>query len=154
VWIVYQAEVLQGQDQTLDRISQPDFEPYSQAVLNQPTRSSLPGQQEGVPQASVVELSPTRLAVDVDHGANGLLVFSEIFYPGWQATVDGHATPIHRANAILRAVEVPAGQHRVAMDFNPPSVKLGLATSGATLLLSAAYIMWCLISCVRKPDPK
>jgi hypothetical protein len=154
VWIVYQADVLSGQDQTLDRISQVDFEPYSLAVLNQPTRSSLPGQPEGVPQANVVELSPSRLVVDVDQEANGLLVFSELFYPGWRATVDGRRVPILRANAILRAVEVPAGQHKVEMDFDPPSVKLGLAISGATLLLSVAYVVWCFISCVRKPDPE
>jgi hypothetical protein len=153
VWIVYEAEVVPSQDEALDRIAGPGFDSYSQAVLSQPLESSLPGGAIDPPQASLTEFSPSRLVVEVDQVSDGLLVLSELYYPGWRATVDGRQAPIHRADAVLRAVEVPAGQHQVEMTFDPLSVKLGLAISGTTLLLSLAYVLWCLISGVRKPDP-
>jgi hypothetical protein len=157
IWIVYQTEVVSREDEMLDRIAQPDFDPYGVALLAEPLRSSLGGQPASKPQVGLVptsllgDSSPSHLVVNVDQEANGLLIFSEIYYPGWQARVDGHEVPLLQADAILRAVEVPAGQHQVEMTFNPPSVKLGLAISAATLLLSLAYCLWCGIRCFWKP---
>jgi uncharacterized membrane protein YfhO len=68
--------------------------------------------------------------------ANGLLVLSEVYYPGWRAYADGEEVPIYRADHALRAVPLRAGHHRVEMVFNPPWPKVGLAVSGATLFLA------------------
>jgi hypothetical protein len=152
VWIVYEAEVASSQDEALDRVAGPGFDPYSLAVLGEPLEASLSGQVADLPQARLAEFSPSRLLVEVDHTSDGLLVLSELYYPGWRATVDGRQAPIHRTDAILRAVEVPAGQHQVEMVFDPPTVKLGLAISGITLLLSLAYVAWYVISGARKPN--
>jgi hypothetical protein len=153
VWIVYEAEVVSSQDMALDRVAEPGFDPYRLAVLDTPAGLRLRGQATDAPQARLAVFSPSRLVVEVDHASDGLLVLSELYYPGWRATVDGRQAPIYRTDAILRAVEVPAGQHQVEMVFDPLSVKLGLAISGITLLLSLAYLAWYVIGGVRKLDP-
>ena len=58
--------------------------------------------------------------------AGGLAVFSEIYYPaGWTATIDGVETEILQANYVLRAIEVPAGQHEIIFTFDPISYRIG-----------------------------
>lgn len=75
----------------------------------------------------------------VDSKQGGLVVFSETYYPGWTATIDGQETEIGRANYILRAINVPAGKHEVVFTFRPKTVK---ATEG----IATAFI-WILIAC-------
>jgi hypothetical protein len=64
-----------------------------------------------------------------------VLVFSDSYYPGWAADVDGAATPIYRANVTQRAVVVPAGEHVVRFRFKPTTVVAGLWVTLASLAL-------------------
>jgi len=72
--------------------------------------------------------------VEVEAASDALLVLSEVYYPGWRATVDGEPAPILRVDSILRAVPVPAGAHRVEMRFVPLSFWLGAGISGLAAL--------------------
>jgi uncharacterized membrane protein YfhO len=65
---------------------------------------------------------PNRLTYHTSSTQDGLVVFSEIFYPGWQVTIDGQQDNIERVDYILRAVEVPAGEHTIEMWFDPTSL--------------------------------
>jgi uncharacterized membrane protein YfhO len=67
-------------------------------------------------------------------------VLSDADYPGWQARVDGRPVSIHRANYLLRAVPVEAGQHRVEVYYDPPLFKVGLVITILTLLASGALL--------------
>jgi uncharacterized membrane protein YfhO len=60
---------------------------------------------------------------------------SEIYYPGWRAYVDGHEEELVRANGILRAVRIKAGNHQVEFRYQPYSLYAGATISGITLLL-------------------
>jgi uncharacterized membrane protein YfhO len=60
---------------------------------------------------------------EVDSKNGGLVVFSEIYYPGWSATVDGKEASIGRADYILRCMNVPAGKHTIHMEFRPQTVE-------------------------------
>jgi hypothetical protein len=82
---------------------------------------------------SVIARSPERLTFEVDSPADGILVISENFYPGWQASVDGQPVDILRANLTLRAVPIRAGQHRIEMWYDPSSFRVGAAISLLTL---------------------
>jgi hypothetical protein len=64
---------------------------------------------------------------------NGLLVLHDIYYPGWIAEIDGRLAPILRADELFRAVELPAGTHRVMFRFTPFSLVNLRAALNATL---------------------
>ncbi|NPV68746.1 MAG: hypothetical protein HPY64_16555 [Anaerolineae bacterium] len=84
---------------------------------------------------------PSALAVVVNTPAPAYLVLAETWYPGWQAFIDGQSVPIYRANTAFRAVYIDTpGEHTVLLAFRPAPVAIGLAISGATILvlLSAA----------------
>jgi uncharacterized membrane protein YfhO len=79
--------------------------------------------------------------------APAYLVFSEVWYPGWRAWVDGQEVPILKANFAFRAVPLPqAGEHVVAMRFEPQSVWAGLSITVITLLALAAYAAYAGLS--------
>ena len=66
---------------------------------------------------------PNELTYTVESQKGGIVVFSEVYYPGWTATVDGTDTPVGRVNYILRAINVKPGKHTVVLTFKPASVK-------------------------------
>ena len=74
----------------------------------------------------------------VESRGSSLLVASETHYPGWKAWVDDEAVPIHRVDIALRGVVVPAGAHRLRMEFQPVVLWIGLAISLATAALLGA----------------
>ncbi|MEP2935560.1 MAG: YfhO family protein [Gilvibacter sp.] len=74
----------------------------------------------------VVNVAPNRIEYQSNNTNEGLVVFSEIYYaPGWKATIDGQEAKHLRANYLLRAMQVPAGEHTIAFNFDPPVVKKG-----------------------------
>lgn len=94
------------------------------AVIDQ---SQFKMQNAQVSTDSTATVSLTKLESDVaeyevNSAKGGLVVFSEIYYPGWVATIDGKEAPILRANYVLRAMEMPAGKHTVHMEFRPQSI--------------------------------
>jgi hypothetical protein len=82
-----------------------------------------------------VERSPERIRLTVDAAADGLLVLSETYDPGWNAFVNGEEVDILRANYLFRAIPVPAGVSEIEFRFEPVETKIGLAITGLTLLI-------------------
>jgi hypothetical protein len=93
--------------------------------------------------ARVVAYEPSRIVVETEARTPTVLVLSEIFYPGWEATVDGEARPIMLANFLLRAVAVPAGRHTVEVRYAAPAARNGAIISALSL---AAIIALALIA--------
>ena len=91
--------------------------------------------------ARIAEDFPERVAADVDSDAAGLLVLADLHYPGWTARLDGHPTPVLRADGYLRAVAVPAGAHRVVFLYRPISFYAGAVLS----LLAAGTLLAMLL---------
>jgi hypothetical protein len=117
-WIVYQTTIADD-DQVFDLLNATDFDPKTMAVL--PPESvalSLPGGNEVSGSAQVMETRPGRLALDVSSSADGLLVVSQPYYPGWQAQVGGQPVPIYRVNYLLQGIPLLAGAHRVELSYH------------------------------------
>lgn len=97
----------------------------TEAVADKKFESAL-GQAITNDSTATVRLTsyqPNNLRYTVDSKNGGIVVFSEIYYPGWTATVDGTPTPIARVNYILRALTVKPGKHAVVFDFHPSSIR-------------------------------
>jgi len=74
--------------------------------------------------------------------SDGTVIFSEIFYPyGWKAYIDGKPAEIFRANYLLRAMNIPAGQHDIRMEFRPDSVRKGNAVAVIFILIMYATVL-------------
>ena len=67
-------------------------------------------------------------------------MLSDVFYPGWHATVDGHDAPVHRVDYLLRGVTVGAGTHRVQFTYRPASYRIGWIISALTAIALAAAV--------------
>jgi hypothetical protein len=95
--------------------------------------------------AQVTEHSANRVVVQAALEAPGLLVLSEIWYPGWQARDNGRPSPIVRTDVVLRGVYLEAGSHTVEFVYRPWTVQAGLIASGATALALAGYAVVCVV---------
>jgi hypothetical protein len=84
--------------------------------------------------ARLAEDRPERVVAEVTTNSAGLLVVTDLFYPGWIAEEGGRRLDMLRADGLFRAVALPAGTHRVTFRYRPRSVYAGAAVSGAALL--------------------
>lgn len=80
-------------------------------------------QQGSMSMATLKTYAPNALSYEVNSDKGGVLVFSEVYYPGWTATVDGQPAELGRVNYILRAINLKPGKHTVALDFHPSSIR-------------------------------
>ncbi len=88
----------------------------------------------------LVSYAPNNLVYKYNSDADAVAVFSEIYYPyGWTATIDGEETDYFCADYILRAMELPAGEHTVEFSFRAPNY--GMASS-VTLWSSIILFAW------------
>jgi hypothetical protein len=94
--------------------------------------------EDFVGSARVVELAPDRIVAEAELAKPGYLVSNDAYDPGWKASVDGRPAELLRANVAFRALELPAGRHRVELVYRPRSVVVGLSLSAVTLLAGGA----------------
>ena len=97
-------------------------------------------QQDAVSLVTLKNYQPNELTYEVQSGKGGVVVFSEIYYPGWTATVDGEQQELGRVNYVLRALNVKPGHHQVVLTFKPKSI-----THTETIAYIAMGIMLLLI---------
>ncbi|HEX8350843.1 MAG TPA: YfhO family protein, partial [Hymenobacter sp.] len=99
--------------------------------------------------------SPDELKYQANAAQDGFVVFSEIYYQdGWNAYIDGKKTPHLRANYVLRALPVPAGQHTIDFKFEPTEYAIGNTVSLVSSVVLLLMILAALYYAVkRKPEP-
>ena len=90
----------------------------------------------------LTKYEPNNMTYTVSSTKGGVVVFSEVYYPGWTATIDGQPAELGRVNYILRALNVKAGKHEVVLDFHPTSI------STTETIAYAALIVLLLAICV------
>ncbi|HVG31162.1 MAG TPA: YfhO family protein, partial [Pyrinomonadaceae bacterium] len=149
-WLVSEVEAVDGEE-ALRRIrgeGTREFDPRRTALLEVgaeelprlPAAAARGGAAAG--RARVAEYEPNRIVVETEAEAPGVLVVSEIFYPGWEASVDGARARIDLADYLLRAVAVPGGRHRVEMRYRAPAARAGAIISALTVALLTGLSVW------------
>jgi hypothetical protein len=88
----------------------------------------------------VTRYDPLRVMVEAEANQPGFLVLSDLYYPGWEATVDGEMVPVHEANASVRAVPLDEGTHTVTFRFKPKPLLYGAMISAVSALV--LVVVW------------
>ena len=108
-------------------------------------------QPDTTAQVTLTAYEANSLGYEVNSEKGGVVVFSEIYYPGWTCTIDGAEAQIARADYVLRAVRVPAGKHQVVMTFDPQTVHLTEAIAyGALAILALLFVVLVVIQFRKK----
>jgi len=126
-WFVEGYNLVDNADQEMAAIT--FFNPADTAVIDKRFKSALVAFSPGRDSSAYIELSsyaPNHLVYQYESNKDGLVVFSEIYYPkGWNAYVDGKLTPHFRADYVLRAMILPAGNHKLDFKFEPNVYMVG-----------------------------
>jgi len=143
-WLVSSVIAVNSADEELAKVCQ--FNPETSAVVDKSRFSISATEFNRSGDVSLEEYKPNYLKYTVDAAGDALVVFSEIYYPqGWSAKIDGQPVDIIRANYVLRALEVPEGQHVVEFHFEPAAYHTGnkiMMASSVLLLLLIAGTFW------------
>jgi hypothetical protein len=146
-WFVQKVEYVKNADEEMMAIS--SFDPKSVMVVDQKFKSMIDVNKVGYDGNAFIRLTnyhPDRLTYEYSSGRDALAVFSEMWYEkGWNAYVDGEKIPYFRADYILRAAQLPGGNHKLEFKFEPTSYYTGETISliaSILLLLSLGYAIF------------
>lgn len=125
------------------QIQSSQFDPRSEVVLEVPENATVnaTGLRLAMVPLVVKRQSCNEVDIEVNAAVDSILVFTDTFYPGWQATVDGFDKEIMRANYLFRAVALPAGSHSVSFKYSPKSFRLGVFLSAFAAL--SLFLLLC-----------
>lgn len=142
VWITHDVELMPNQEAAIYFTSDVGkVDPLRTAVL-ETAPDPAPQPARGEELAEITTFAPQRIEADVTLSAPGVVVFSEIAYPGWIVHVNGERVSSLRAFGLLRAVALPAGDHEIVWRFRPVSVYVGATLTILTILgLGGAFIV-------------
>ena len=131
--------------QNLIEVNNPTEEVSKICSINTKQSAIIDASKFSIPKVSgsgtinLVEKTPNKVTYEANiQNGNALGVFSEIYYPeGWTATINGDPTEILRANYVLRALEIPNGQHEIVFEFQPKSYVIG----NSVMMVSSILVM-------------
>ena len=151
-WFVSEVKWVDNADEEMAAIT--DFDPAFTAVADRKFAREI-GDKVVAPVAgdTIYETAykPDELTYRYRSQNGGLAVFSEIYFPwGWHVTVDGQPVEMGRVNYVLRAVNLPAGEHEVIFRFDPKSVHTTETIAYISLILIFAAFVWIGVSAWRK----
>jgi uncharacterized membrane protein YfhO len=141
-YAVYGAECYREIEDQLARLAAPELNPRRTVVLQgQCAEQEIPTAARA-PLVTIESYEATAVKISAQMEKPGWLVLTDSYYPGWTAFVNGTRQPIWRANAVVRAVQLPAGPSAVEFRFVPWSFYAGLILAGAAAFLCGAWGVW------------
>ncbi len=138
-FIVHAASVM-TESQAAEKIYSADFSPADHVILSQGEAVAAGGRQRAEEVVQVVAYRPEYLSMQVQASAEGYVVLSDAWFPGWVARVDGATVPIQRADIVFRAVRVLPGSHQIEMEYQPQSLRYGAIISFISLSLLGLFV--------------
>lgn len=151
-WLVSNVVRAASADEEIEKIA--SIDPSESVILPSGSPAEETYSKEGT--ISLTSYAPNRLQYHYSSTTPSMAVFSEIYYPaGWEATVDGEAVEILRADYALRALELPEGEHNIEFYFSPESYRTGANVSKASsLVLYLLFISLAVISLIQPTTKK
>lgn len=134
-FIVHGAEVADDSD-SFTRMQDASFDPRQTALLSEGRPLSLSERRGSQDVAVIGQSESERVTISVQTDTPGYLILLDSWYPGWSASVDDSPAPIHRVDALFRAVPIDPGSHKVVFVYQPQSLILGAGISLASLVLT------------------
>lgn len=123
-WLISDVEPVASASEAMDALSGSNLKETAVVDTSKYNLDDLQYNAQG--SINVEAYEPNQIRYRINAAGKSLAVFSEIYYPvGWTATIDGEPVPILKANYLLRALQVPAGEHTVEFTFRPASYTLG-----------------------------
>jgi uncharacterized membrane protein YfhO len=130
------------------------FDPKKEAIIHEEFKSTIDTKKVGVPVNSDIKLvkyHPDHMTYEYSAASDVIAVFSEIWYDkGWNAYVDGEKIPHFRANYVLRAAQLPGGNHKVEFKFEPHSYYTGETISLIASILLIAGLAFAVFKEVKR----
>jgi hypothetical protein len=146
-WFVDKVTYVKSNEEEMNAID--SFDPKKEVFIHQEFKSKIDEKRLGRPGNSSIELTsykPDHLIYEYSAPNDVIGVFSEVWYDkGWKAFVDGNEIPILRANYVLRAAQLPGGNHKVEFKFEPQSYYMGENISlvaSIILVLALGFAIW------------
>lgn len=144
-FVVFNRQWVPDASAALAFIHDPNFDPTQLVVLEQAVGGEEPegvSADQQVPTVRIVGYGPNEIRLETDSTAPGILVVSEVYYPGWRAWVDDQEVQVLRADFLLRALQVKAGTHRVRLLYDPMSFKVGEGVFAFTMVAIVGWGVW------------
>ena len=147
-WFVDKIQYAANANEEIDAIGKLNLRHEAVADAKFKTQLGDAVEQDSVSIVTIKTYEPNELSYEVNSGKGGVVVFSEVYYPGWTATVDGQPAELGRVNYILRALNVKPGKHEVVLTFKPKSVNTTETIAYVSyvililVVLGAAYMEW------------
>lgn len=138
--VVPQVVTYRERAEAVSRLLSPEFDPAQTALVPESQAALLPTSplvRSGPATVTVQTNDAHAIALGVHSDGGGLLVSSDVHYPGWRAWIDGRAADILLVNTAFRGVWLPPGSHEVRFRFVPRSFHVGIALSLAGLAATA-----------------
>lgn len=136
-FLVHQAKALAERPGVLAQLRDSDLR--KTVLLEHAQQDGMGDDNPELEGAMFIKYHPNEVSILVHATQPGWLVLSDVWYPGWEATVDGMPTVVERANYAFRAVAVPPGKHAVELRMRPTAYVLGKVLSGVAILGLALY---------------
>lgn len=151
-WFVNEIKYVDNANEEIEALH--NINPRYTAVVDKRFKNnvSMSGTPDSLSSIILKEYQPNALKYEVDSKSGGLIVFSEIYYPGWISTIDGTEVEHGRADYILRAMNVPAGKHVVEFRFDPKSLHVTETVAYISLILLALGAIVVLVVYYRKQN--
>lgn len=144
--ILYESQTVSDGSAALTAVSSPDFNPARMVVLEKDVTPRQSADDPGRGNATITGYGPNEIRLETNTAQNGILLLSEVYYPGWRGWVDEREVQVLRADYIFRAIELPAGKHHVRFLYDPTSFKIGETLFGITAF---ALLGWSFRGIVR-----
>lgn len=145
-WLVPETIVLKPEEvlKAVHTSQLPDgrtYDPKTMALVEDAAGHFQASSLKPTDSAKVLKLEETQVELQTQTAAPAFLVLSDVFYPGWKATIDGKPTRIFQTNYIQRGIKIPGGNHIVRFEFHPLSFRLGLGITMASLFTSIFWLL-------------